>query len=636
MLNDLRKRVGIKTDKELEAKRYEQNLHDRPKASAEEYFELGNMHQRAGDKRAAIAAFLNAATLAVDAEDLTIAMAANRAIIHLEPGHKDALANVAYIRFEYGTELVNKEYDELLQELEERRVRYGLTHDKSEKKVYSKDSQEADQQTPTEGVTEGLEPEEAERRESTGRFKVTDQAESSANKIPTTDREQQREEKSPPLSRPKTGRWKADLQARKEQAYAQRKSPSFEADRKSLIDMIEGTGEAEFSTTFELERRELVDLIKRQDDDDALDESQEDEVGLLSLSAKRGEGIVEEAPEKATQKREEGQLPLEPDEHIDDQKTTSENIPDDLWIESDFTIDLRSGEEKGPEQIRRHLQDCALFSALSVQELQQLVPHVRQHTLSAHTNVIAQDAAQRALWLIFEGEVELSISGDSQQQESSRMNLGEGNFFGEHTFWKQNTMAVSATTHTACTLGEIPVPLFFSYARTHPVMLQLLKKVCKRRYFGAILAKSDVFQECSPRERQQIAECLSPVHVAQGVPILPEGECAEDLFIIQSGQVNVFATLVEEGDHQKIIQDTHEQVSLDKLHEGDVFGEESFFTHSPCFSTFWALTNVLLLKLSGPHLAAFAEQCPQFKHRLQNLHQQRSQATMKAIQAMLS
>mgnify|MGYP000582637284 CR=1 FL=1 len=78
MLNDLRKRVGIKTDKELEAKRYEQNLHDRPKASAEEYFELGNMHQRAGDKKAAIAAFLNAANLAIDAEDLTIAMAANR------------------------------------------------------------------------------------------------------------------------------------------------------------------------------------------------------------------------------------------------------------------------------------------------------------------------------------------------------------------------------------------------------------------------------------------------------------------------------------------------------------------------------------------------------------------------------
>jgi len=78
MLNDLRKMVGIKTGEELEAKRYEQNLHDRPKASAEEYFALGNMHQKAGDKKAAIAAFLNAANLALDAEDLTIAMAANR------------------------------------------------------------------------------------------------------------------------------------------------------------------------------------------------------------------------------------------------------------------------------------------------------------------------------------------------------------------------------------------------------------------------------------------------------------------------------------------------------------------------------------------------------------------------------
>ena len=65
MLNDLRKMVGIKSDEELEAKRYERSLQDRQETAAEEYFALGGLHQKAGDKKAAIDAFLNAANLAL-------------------------------------------------------------------------------------------------------------------------------------------------------------------------------------------------------------------------------------------------------------------------------------------------------------------------------------------------------------------------------------------------------------------------------------------------------------------------------------------------------------------------------------------------------------------------------------------
>jgi CRP-like cAMP-binding protein len=99
--------------------------------------------------------------------------------------------------------------------------------------------------------------------------------------------------------------------------------------------------------------------------------------------------------------------------------------------------------------------------------------------------------------------------------------------------------------------------------------------------------------------------------------------------------VNVFTTFVEAG-HSPVIQDTQEQVSLQRLGEGDVFGEETFFSNEPGLNTFWARTDLLLLKLSGACLTTFTDQFPQFRRRLYATYQQRSRATLQAVKSALS
>jgi CRP-like cAMP-binding protein len=640
MLQDVRKMVGMKTGEELEAIRYEQRLHGTPKAAAAQYFELGGMHRKTGNKKAAIDAFLHAANLAADGKDLTIAMAANKAIVQMEPEHKDALANLAYIRFQYGTDVVNKEYGELLRELDERRRtgQHLLTTEPGEKKVSSNPyfpddvdpAFEIERQAAIESAVENLESSGNLENGRSGHVAPSDehsgapheQSTSGANNRLNAFSDQVCEKKSLTPRQGKTRLWGKDRRNGTTQTHSQKKERAFEANRKSLIDLIEGKNEADFSASFELERQALVSLIG-QSDDDSSDTAQQSSESPIYLGT--------QAEETATNTS-------EPVVHLEEDPSSETpdmpESPDDDWTEPDEIIDLRKAVEHEAEMIRTHLHRCVAFSALSDSEFEELADHVQLHELTEDSVIFDPNGTNRSLFVVFDGEVELAIK--SETRELARLHMVTGDFFGEHTFWKEHSMAVSANASTACTLAEIPAATFLSFARRHPVMLQFLKRVCKRRYFAAMLAQTHVFQDCSMKDRQTIAEYLSPVHVSEGVAILPEGECARDLYIIQSGEVNVFTTFVEENGESPIIQDAHERISLDHLREGDVFGEETFFTNEPCVTTFWARTDILLLKLSGDCLSTFVELLPQFGGRLYELHQQRTQLTMRAVESVLA
>lgn len=571
MLNDFRKIVGIKSDEEAAIAQHEQKLHDKPKAAPTVYFELGGMHAKAGDKEAAIDAYLNAANLSLNAGDVTLAMAANTAIVQLDPEHRDALANLAYIRFQYGSEVLNKEYDELLQEIEERRHKnqHELTPDEETAK---KTRTEKKTRTPKR-IRRKIDPAfENERQSLAGLIEesieestpapqqqvvidlmqghpssdhprpATDHRKSDAKREQTTRLEKKKE-------RPKTG--KTSKRKRKT-------DPSFNAARQSLVDIIEGKGNTETSASFEQDEPEI----------------------LLDLREKEEETVI---------------------------------------VDEDVLLNLKQNP---------------LFADLSEEELGQVAQHIDLHTFAEDMAIIGERPGARALFIILEGDVELCIHNISATQASSQLQLVPGEFFGEHTFWKKNEMHISAKAATPCTIGAIPGKLFFSFAQKYPSMLAFLKKECKHRYFSAILAQTQLFQGIRAQDRQKLAEYFSPVHVKQGICIIPEGEREKSLFIIQAGSVEMFTTLLEQGDVQ-VIQAEQGRVSLAKLHEGDVFGEESLFTGEPASSSFSALTDILLLKLPAKHLSYVATAFPQFMEHLQKLHQQRITATAKAIQHSL-
>jgi CRP-like cAMP-binding protein len=119
MLPDLKKLVGRKTAEESEIEKYKLLLQEHPREAPKIHLELGKLYEKIANKGAAIEAYAMAARLYANAGDTSMAIIANKLIAQLDPKNRDALANLAYLHFQGGSERQKKEYQQFLQEIEE-------------------------------------------------------------------------------------------------------------------------------------------------------------------------------------------------------------------------------------------------------------------------------------------------------------------------------------------------------------------------------------------------------------------------------------------------------------------------------------------------------------------------------------
>jgi hypothetical protein len=148
------------------------------------------------------------------------------------------------------------------------------------------------------------------------------------------------------------------------------------------------------------------------------------------------------------------------------------------------------------------------------------------------------------------------------------------------------------------------------------------------------LAAIPLFSYLTDAERQKIAEFLSPVQIMQGEAIITEGENGDCMYLIQSGEVAIYTSLMttetqQEGVHQE------EQVHLASLKEGDFFGEQALITNEPRNATVVALTDMQLLRFSKPDLNVILKQYPRISKVLLQLHQQRIANALECLHAAI-
>ena len=115
---DFKKIVGKKTDEDAEIEKYKRILQEEPEGHLKIRLKLGRLYEKIGDNGAAIVEYSTAARLAMSAEEPVVAMVANKLIARLDPKDKDALANLAYIKFQQNSEQLKEEFENLLLEIE--------------------------------------------------------------------------------------------------------------------------------------------------------------------------------------------------------------------------------------------------------------------------------------------------------------------------------------------------------------------------------------------------------------------------------------------------------------------------------------------------------------------------------------
>jgi small-conductance mechanosensitive channel len=139
----------------------------------------------------------------------------------------------------------------------------------------------------------------------------------------------------------------------------------------------------------------------------------------------------------------------------------------------------------------------------------------------------------------------------------------------------------------------------------------------------SLLTDTALFSAFSAEERAVLAEHLVERRMKQGATVVRQGEPASSVFFIREGALEV-----------RLANENGEEVAVNRLAAGDLFGEMSLLTGEPRSASIVALTDVALYELGKERLLPMLTERPELGDALAELmaaRQRWGQARMDAF-----
>ena len=122
---------------------------------------------------------------------------------------------------------------------------------------------------------------------------------------------------------------------------------------------------------------------------------------------------------------------------------------------------------------------------------------------------------------------------------------------------------------------------------------------------AAMLAKNELFEQLTEDDRQQLATVVDKRDLAAGTTLFQAGEPGESLFVVSTGEVELF---IKDTAGQKIV--------LTVAREGEIFGELALLDRGARTATALALVDTELLELDRDDLLLLFQKNPESAVRL--------------------
>ncbi len=216
--------------------------------------------------------------------------------------------------------------------------------------------------------------------------------------------------------------------------------------------------------------------------------------------------------------------------------------------------------------------------------------------------VFGRHKRDRFFFLVLQGELDLK-QRDKDGREVLMGVLSRGDCFGEGPLFGDFFRRMSARAQAHCYLLQIPLDHLRAILPATPRLATALRQVYKRRMIECTLARVPLLGQLPPMERLALASLMQPIHVARGELIMRQGEPADALYLIESGQV-----LVEQSGQ-----------TVATLGEGDFFGEMALLTSQPHRASVRTLTPSEILVLPGAEFHRLIEQRPDLEAQLRTV-----------------
>ncbi|MGO9828582.1 MAG: cyclic nucleotide-binding domain-containing protein [Myxococcaceae bacterium] len=259
------------------------------------------------------------------------------------------------------------------------------------------------------------------------------------------------------------------------------------------------------------------------------------------------------------------------------------------------------------EALARAVPKAPLFSDLSSEAFVELVERCPLRHFSAGERILQQDAPGEAFYVICEGQVAVRREEGSTVLELAR--LSEGDFFGEMALLSGAPRVASVDAlQDGTLLLEISTALLSELTLRHPGVATALKKFCRQRLVGNLMATSALFRPLSRADRRELASGFRARDVLAGDVVLREGGRGDGLYLVLAGLLEV----------------SRGGFRIAKLGQGEVFGETSLLGRRPVVATVRALQRTSLLRLPEEDFARMAERYPAVRAHLEALRDARA------------
>jgi len=260
-----------------------------------------------------------------------------------------------------------------------------------------------------------------------------------------------------------------------------------------------------------------------------------------------------------------------------------------------------------------------LFSELDQTELSHVIDKMQPVFAAEGTVVCVEGDPADSLYVISSGVVRIS-SRDAQGNPLWLTNLGEGEFFGEFGYFADGKRHAEVVATQDAELLQIGRKELSEIVEEFPRVQEVLHRFYKERVLDTLLAKSPLFRSLKPEQRRELIEQAALEVHEPGSFVIQEGDDGNHLFVIKSGDMEVYTSLKDE------------RIDLATLGPGEIFGEISILTGSPTTANVVALTRAELVKFSRSEVVNMAEKHPQVAHLLSETKEHRVHETIQRIQ----
>lgn len=289
----------------------------------------------------------------------------------------------------------------------------------------------------------------------------------------------------------------------------------------------------------------------------------------------------------------------------DDLDLTPPSLPELLPAAAQAAVDLSQIAAYPPQ-----VSPIPLFSELPPEAFARVLAALKLVRKRPGDVLLHQGEEGTSFFVLARGSVEiLRLDGDGKQQQLAK--LHDGAIFGEMALVSALPRSATVRALDDCDLLEFDRDALQAAADEVVTVAAALDKFTRERLLSNLLQTSPLFAPLERKQRYDLLRRFKAIDVTAGTSLITEGQPGEGLFLLLSGEVDVWKT---DGD---------EKVLLATLGAGDVFGEISLVNEEPTTASVSAGVNSTVLFLSKELFAKLVGAVDGIRDYVENLSDER-------------